>query len=180
MRIQKEHTSAIIIDIQERLFPHIHDNQFLENNVNILIKGLNILKVPIIVTEQYRKGLGNTVKSVAENVESFQPIEKVSFSCCGESRFLKELMLRNSKYVIIAGIEAHVCIMQTVIDLLENGYHPVVIEDCISSRKVNDKRIAMDRMRNEGAIITTYESILLELCREAANDTFRAVSQLIK
>lgn len=180
MRILKEHTSAIVIDIQERLFPHIYDHKALEKNVNILIQGLNLLKIPVIVTEQYRKGLGPTIESVSGNLIDFHPIEKMSFSCCDESKFLKDLMLKNSKHVIIAGIETHVCVLQTVIDLVDNGFHPVVVEDCVSSRKANDKHMAIERMRSEGAIISTYESILLEICRIAGNDTFRAISQLIK
>ena len=180
MRILKEHTSAIVIDIQERLFPHIYDHKALEKNVNILIQGLNLLKIPVIVTEQYRKGLGPTIESVSGNLIDFHPIEKMSFSCCDESKFLKDLMLKNSKHVIIAGIETHVCVLQTVIDLVDNGFHPVVVEDCVSSRKANDKHMAIERMRSEGAIISTYESILLEICRIAGNDTFKAISQLIK
>lgn len=180
MRIHKEHTSAIVIDIQERLFPHIHENKVLEKNVNLLIQGLNLLKIPVIVTEQYRKGLGPTIESVSGSLIDFHPIEKLSFSCCDESKFLKDLMLKNSKHVIIAGIEAHVCVLQTVIDLVDNGFHPVVVEDCVSSRKANDKHMAIERMRSEGAVITTYESILLEICRVAGNDTFKAISQLIK
>jgi hypothetical protein len=162
------------------LFPHIFRNEELERNVEILIQGLNLLKVPLLVTEQYRKGLGSTIPSVMENLTNFEPIEKISFSCCDESRFLKELNLMNKKYIVLAGIEAHVCVLQTVIDLVESGYHPVLVEDCVSSRKEKDKMVAIDRMRSEGAIITTYESILLELCRVAGTETFKKISNLIK
>jgi len=180
MRISKDNTVGIIVDIQERLFPHMYKNEDLERNVEILIKGLELLEVPLFVTEQYSKGLGCTIPSVIETLNTYEPIEKISFSCCDESRFLGELNLLNKKYIILAGIEAHVCVLQTVIDLVENGYHPVLVEDCVSSRKENDKKIAIDRMRHEGAIITTYESILLELCRVAGTDTFKKISGLIK
>ena len=180
MRISVDNTAGIIIDIQERLFPHIFRREELERNVGILIQGLNLLKVPLLVTEQYRKGLGSTIPSVMENLTNFEPIEKISFSCCDESRFLRELNLMNKKYIVLAGIEAHVCVLQTVIDLVESGYHPVLVEDCVSSRKENDKMVAIDRMRGEGAIITTYESILLELCRIAGTETFKKISNLIK
>jgi nicotinamidase-related amidase len=180
MRISVDNTAGIIIDIQERLFPHIFRHEELERNVEILIQGLNLLKVPLLVTEQYRKGLGSTIPSVMENLTNFEPIEKISFSCCDESRFLKELNLMNKKYIVLAGIEAHVCVLQTVIDLVESGYHPVLVEDCVSSRKEKDKMVAIDRMRSEGAIITSYESILLELCRVAGTETFKKISNLIK
>lgn len=180
MRISVDNTAGIIIDIQERLFPHIFRLEELERNVGILIQGLNLLKVPLLVTEQYSKGLGSTIPSVINNLTDFEPIEKISFSCCDESRFLRELNLMNKKYIVVAGIEAHVCVLQTVIDLVESGYHPVLVEDCVSSRKEKDKMIAIDRMRSEGAIITTYESILLELCRVAGTETFKKISNLIK
>ena len=180
MRISKDNTACIIIDIQDRLFPHMYKKEELERNVRILIKGLELLEIPLLVTEQYRKGLGSTIPGIIDILSTFEPIEKISFSCCDESRFLKALNLLNKKYIILAGIEAHVCVLQTVIDLIENGYHPVLVEDCVSSRKENDKRIALDRIRNEGATITTYESILLELCRVAGSETFKKISGLIK
>jgi nicotinamidase-related amidase len=180
MRISVDNSAGIIIDVQERLFPHIFRNEALKENVAILIQGLNLLKVPLLLTEQYKKGLGDTISGIKEYLGPIKPVEKISFSCCDESRFLRELNLLNKKFVIIAGIEAHVCVLQTVIDLVESGHQPVVVEDCVSSRKENDKKIAVDRMKQEGAIITTYESILLELCRFAGTDVFKKISGLIK
>ena len=180
MRIARHESVGLIIDIQERLFPHIHQHDLLEKNVRILIRGLNLLQVPILVTQQYTRGLGQTISSVAELFNGDHVIEKNTFSCCDESNFLSELNRYNKKYVIIGGIETHVCVLQTVPDLLDNGFVPVVVEDCVSSRKENDKRVAIERIRQEGGIVTTYESILLELCRVAGNETFKAISGLIK
>lgn len=180
MRITKDNTSAVIIDIQERLFPHMHMKEELERNVGILLEGLSLLKVPLLVTEQYSKGLGKTIPAISERLDNYEPIEKISFSCCDESRFLKEMNMLNKEFVILAGIEAHVCILQTVLDLIHSGYHPVLVEDCVSSRKENDKKIAIERIRSEGAIITSYESILLELCRISGTETFKRISGLIK
>jgi len=180
MRISKDQTAAVIIDIQERLFPHMYNPVDLERNVGILIKGFELLNIPVLVTEQYPKGLGSTIPGVINILEHFRPIEKISFSCCDESRFLNSLNMLNKKYVVLAGIESHVCVLQTVMDLIENGFHPVLVEDCVSSRKENDKKIAVERMRREGAIITTYESLLLELCRVAGTETFKKISSLIK
>jgi nicotinamidase-related amidase len=180
MRITKENTSTVIIDIQERLFPHMYNREELEHNVQILMKGLKLLNIPILITEQYSKGLGKTIPTISENKGNIEPIEKISFSCCDESRFLKELNMLNKKFVILAGIETHVCVLQTVLDLIDSGFNPVLVEDCVSSRKKNDKKIAVERIRSEGGIITTYESILLELCRVAGTETFKQISGLIK
>ncbi len=180
MRVSRHESLGVIIDIQERLFPHIYQREVLENNVGILIQGLQLLQIPILVTQQYTRGLGETIPSVVDMINPFHMIEKIAFSCCDESNFLAELTRFNKKFVIIAGIETHVCILQTVPDLIDNGYVPVVVEDCVSSRKENDKRIAIERIRQEGGMITTYESILLELCRVAGSETFKAISKLIK
>ncbi|MCX6268392.1 MAG: hydrolase [Bacteroidetes bacterium] len=180
MRIHKEKALLLVIDFQERLFPAIHDHEKLSKNVPLLIEGLKVLGIPMIVTEQYVKGLGPTIPEIAATIQGVDRIEKASFSCCDEPQFMMELASSGKDFVIIAGIESHVCVLQTVIDLQENGFHPVVVEDCISSRNPNDKLIAMDRMRREGVIITTYEAILFELLRYSGGETFKAISKLVK
>lgn len=180
MRILAEDTVGLVIDIQERLLPHIFKYEELLHKTSILIEGLKVLNIPILVTEQYRKGLGETVPVIAEKIDSFQPMEKMSFSCCDDIIFIDRLKNSGKKNVIICGIEAHVCLLQTTIDLLEKGYQPVVVEDCTSSRKMLDKFIAIERMRQEGAIITTYESILFELTQVSGTDQFKAISKLVK
>jgi len=180
MRILKERCAALIIDVQERIFPVIHENEKLSNNIAILIQGLKILGVPIFVTEQYVKGLGPTIEPVAMHLSHQIRMEKLSFSCCDEPRLMEGLAVSGKENVIVAGIESHVCVLQTIIDLKRNGYHPVVVEDCISSRRLNDKTIAIERMRQEGAIVTTYESILFELLRYSGSEQFRAISKLVK
>ena len=180
MRIHKEKALLLVIDFQERLFPAIHEHEKLSKNVPLLIEGLKVLGIPMIVTEQYVKGLGPTIPEIAATIQGVDRIEKASFSCCDEPQFMMELASSGKDFVIIAGIESHVCVLQTVIDLQENGFHPVVVEDCISSRNPNDKLIAMDRMRKEGVIITTYEAILFELLRYSGGETFKAISRLVK
>ncbi len=180
MRILKENTGAIIVDVQERLVPHIHENRELINNLEILIKGLKTLDIPIVVAEQYTKGLGPTVEGIHKSLGEYKSIEKTSFSCCDNGLIKDELSLLNKKWIIVAGIEAHVCVLQTVIDLIDIGYAPILIEDCVSSRKENDKKIAVERMKSEGAIIATYESILFELCRRSGTGEFKMISQLVK
>lgn len=180
MRIKREKTIAILVDMQERLFPHIHEHDVLEQNAIKLIRGLQTLELPIWVTEQYTKGLGATIPSVQAALANYQPVEKITFSCCGAPGLMASLRESNVRNVILMGIEAHACVLQTAVDLLENGYAPVVIEDCISSRKINDKKVAVARMQQEGVVISTYESILLELCVEAGTETFKTISKIIK
>ncbi len=180
MRINREACSGLVIDIQERLFPHMDQREELLRRCLILIEGLKVLGVPITITEQYPKGLGPTLDRVNQVLENCYPIEKISFSCCDEPVYREALKQSGRDKVIICGIEAHVCVLQTVIDLVESGYHPVVVSDCISSRNPEDKRWAIERMRTGGAIVTTCESILFELTRVAGSDEFKAISRLVK
>jgi len=180
MRILRDKTAGLIIDIQERLFPHIYGNEILALNSGILIKGLQELRIPIVVTEQYTKGLGPTIVPLQQLFPDVQPLEKLAFSCCDDTSFMKHLDALNKKFIVIAGIESHVCVLQTCIDLLEKNYIPVIVEDCVSSRRINDKNMAISRMRKMGAIITTYESVLFELLRYSGTDEFKAISKLVK
>lgn len=180
MRIKREVSAALVIDIQEKLFPHMDQKEALLKKCSMLMKGLKVLGVPLVVTEQYPKGLGGTVADISEMVGSDPVIEKIAFSCCDEPAVLQTAAMQNRKTVIVCGIEAHVCVMQTVVDLVDAGYNAVVVVDCISSRNREDKRVAVERMRVEGAVITTCESILFELARVAGTDQFKAISRLVK
>ena len=180
MRISHAHVTALVVDIQERLFPHIHENVRLAERCAMLIKGLRILDVPIIVTQQYTKGLGPTIAPIAEALGDFDPYEKMSFSCCGNPDVEAMLLSRHGHQVIVMGIETHVCVLQTVIDIQEQGRTAVVVEDCVSSRSANDKRIAIERMRAAGAIITTAESLLFELMVGSDHESFKQISALVK
>jgi nicotinamidase-related amidase len=180
MRLDAHHCMALCVDIQERLFPHIHDHDALADRCSRLIRGLQVLNVPITVTEQYVKGLGPTIESVREALGEHEPLEKMTFSCCGVQAIEVAVLGSRRHQIIVFGIETHVCVLQTVLDLLEQGQTVVVVEDCVSSRSANDKRVAIDRMRQQGAIITTMESLLFELLRVAGTDTFKGISAIVK
>lgn len=180
MRLNREHTAAVFVDIQERLFPHMEGSGELLERTELLVKGLQLLKVPLFRTEQYPKGLGPTIPELASLLEGEEAIEKIAFSCCDEPEFMKRLKSRSPRFVIIAGIEAHVCILQTCLDLLAARFVPVLVSDCTSSRRVTDKLVALQRIRQEGAVVTTSESLLFELCRFAGTDEFRALSRLVR
>lgn len=180
MRVLKENSIGLVIDIQQRLFPHIYDNQLFLANTKKLIEGLKILEIPIVVTEQYRKGLGLTIPEISNLFVPFESLEKISFSCYDDNEINQVLLSNGRKFIIMCGIETHVCVLQTAIDLIANNYIPVVIADCVASRKIADKQIALERLRYEGAIVTSYESILFELCRYSATEQFKAISRLVK
>jgi nicotinamidase-related amidase len=180
MRILKEEAVAVVVDIQERLLPHIHEGDIILGNCLKLIEGLKILSVPILITQQYSKGLGPSVQPVVRMIPDFSHIEKNSFSCYDEPAFRFELEKLNRSNVILCGIEAHVCVLQTCLDLLADGKRPFVVKDCISSRNPHDMHIAIERMRQEGARITTFESLLFELARVAGNETFKSISRIVK
>ena len=180
MKIKKEDAVALVIDVQERLLPHMFEWKRLLQNTLKLIKGLQVLAAPILVTQQYTKGLGPTDNNVVNQISDFNFTEKIAFSCYGEPEFKNKLNVIGKKQVIICGIESHICVLQTCLDLLESGYLPVIVEDCISSRQQKDKVIAIERMRQSGAIITTMESILFELTQCAGTEAFKAISKIIK
>jgi len=179
MRIERAISAGLVIDIQEKLFPHMDKKELFLKKCTILIKGLKVLGIPVVVTEQYPKGLGATIPEISELLDR-EPIEKMAFSCCDEPAVLQSSPVKDRKTIILCGIEAHVCVLQTVVDLVGSGYNAVVVEDCISSRSSEDKRVAVERMRGEGAQVTTCESILFELARISGTDEFKAISRLVK
>ena len=180
MNVLLEETAAVIIDLQEKFKDVIYKFDKVIDNSKILIAGLNVLGVPIIVTEQYPKGLGVTVPEIQNVLEEYHPIEKTAFSACGSKEFCSTLKKAGRKNIVVIGTESHVCVMQTVIDLIEHGFQPVVVEDCVSSRKKSDRKTALKRMVQEGAVPASYESLLFELCRTAGTDKFKQISKLVK
>lgn len=180
MRIKKDEVIGLVIDVQGKLLPHMYEADKVEEGIVKLAKGLAYLDIPVVVSEQYRKGLGETVESVSSVVVDYNPLEKKSFSCLDERILNDAIFSKNKKYVIISGIETHICVMQTAIDMIEAGLIPIIVEDAVSSRKESDKNIAIERLRSEGAIITTIESILFELTRFSGSEVFKNISKLIK
>ena len=181
-RIQRENCQAMIIDVQEKLSPHIYRYNDILKKTLILIQGLQVLDIPILLNEQYPEGLGRTVPEIMAVLDTIKSktIEKVTFSACDNDESWNYLAQQNRISVLVFGVEAHVCVMQTVLDLLDNGMQPVVIADAIGSRSAYDRRQAIRRMRRAGAVITTTEAILFELCRSSKDPAFKAISQLVK
>ena len=180
MKIRNDEVAAIVVDIQEKLLPHIFEYKKVLKTCLKLIEGLQVLSVPVIVTQQYTKGLGATNQEIVKLIPDFDFTEKLAFSCYKEPKFKDKLDSIGKKKIIICGIESHICVFQTCIDLLDAGYLPVIIEDCVSSRNNNDKVVSIARMRQAGAIITTMESILFELTQCAGTDIFKAISKIVR
>lgn len=180
MRITKDNTIGLIIDLQEKLVPVMEDSDFLINANRILIQGLQELNVQTLLTQQYSKGLGETIEPIKEVLNNFNPIEKLDYSCYDVEEFIAKCKEFNAKNIIISGIEAHICVLQTAVDLKDAGFNPIVVMDAISSRSLDNVDIAADRFRTEGIIMTSVESILFELTRSASNPHFKIISKLIK
>ena len=175
----KEQTALLVIDVQERLMPVIFEQEKIFANVNKLLRGAEILGLETIITEQYPKGLGNTCKEV-EIGESKTLIEKVCFSCMQSEPVTEQLKLTNKKSLIVCGVESHICVLKTTLDALKQGYEVHVVADAVSSRTAENKQLALDRMRQAGAFITSTEMILFMLLDKAGTDEFKAISRLIK
>lgn len=180
MRINPEECLALCIDHQERLMPVIDEGEELIERSGILIDGLKILEVPMIITRQYPKGLGDTVEEIRSRTEGFAVYDKTDFSCYDDDDIREAIDDYNKDYVILMGAEAHVCVLQTLIDLQDDGYQSILVADCVSSRKEHDKKIAMRRAEYEGAIITSYEALLFELTRDSGHPNFKEISSLVK
>lgn len=173
----------IVIDVQERLMPVIHQRDEVVNNIEKLVRGCHVLDVPLLVTEQYVKGLGTTVEPLRralEETSGYRPVEKSCFSAYGCGEFLAEMRALRRKQVIVAGVEGHVCVYQTVLDLVGAGHEVTLAADAISSRTAENRDIALRRMTAEGARLGSVEMILFELLVTSGTDEFRAISRLVK
>jgi len=179
-RLTRTRAGLVVVDVQQRLLPAIFEKERVVQNVLRLIQGAAILKVPVLATEQYPKGLGPTVPEVATAIPGFAPMEKLAFSACGAAGFVTALEERKVSEAILCGIEAHVCVSQTCLDLLEQGASVFVAADAVSSRTPENYRSGLDRMRAAGAVIISTEAALFELLGRAGTEEFKQVLALVK
>ncbi len=169
-----------VIDMQEAFRQIIPDFNQVAENVSLLVQAAKILNVPIIVTEQYPKGLGRTVQEIAEHLpEDSEPIEKLSFSACGVQEFDLWLRELHAEQVILCGIEAHICVSQTAHDLLHQGYQVHLLSDAVSTRLPRNREVAINKMAKAGAVISSVEMALFELC-PAGTPEFKQMQALVK
>ena len=178
--IQKENCALLIIDIQEKILPIIYDSERIIANTLKLINGFKIMNIPVFITEQYPQGLGRTDSRILSVLPDVKPIEKMTFSCYGSKELVDKLKVNNIARVAVCGIESHVCVIQTALDLTANEFQVFVAADAVSSRKLFDFEMSLRRMGANGVEISLTESILFEMMNECGTDEFRAVSKLVK
>ena len=175
-----DNSVLLVIDVQEKLFRAIYQKEQLLDNLQRLIKGIKVLEIPILLTEQYPQGLGATIPEIAQLLPDCRPLPKVCFSCCGDAAFLQSFKKLNRKQVLIAGIESHVCVYQTAADLIAAGYEVYVVSDGISSRTEQNRDVGLKMMTQLGAKVTSVEAVLFELLKIAKGDKFKAISQIVR
>ncbi|MFW5799681.1 MAG: hydrolase [Spirochaetota bacterium] len=179
--ISPENSILIVIDVQEKLLPTILDHKITAENISKLIRGCKVHNVPIIYTEQYKKGLGETVEVVSKELSGIEPIEKMEFSCFQNDEFKDKLKeYKDVKNLIICGIEAHVCVLQTSLDAIEDGYNVHIVKDAISSRKAYDYNTGIEKMKMCGVFPTTVEIALFELTNTSKSPEFKEISKIVK
>ncbi len=178
--LDSKQATLLIVDVQESYRRVLPDIANLTRNISILVEGAKILKLPVIVTEQYPQGLGSTVAEIAACLGEHLYFEKKTFSCCGADDFLPSLQQSERKQVIVCGIEAHVCVNQTVHDLLNAGYAVHIVVDALSSRNPKNREIGIEKMISSGALATTVEMSLFEMLVTAGTESFKAVQRLVK
>jgi len=175
-----DNTVLVVIDVQDRMFRVIHDGEKLLRNLLKLIRGVKVWDIPVILTEQYPAGLGPTLPEITRLLPDVKPIEKVCFSCCDAPDFNKSLEALKRRQVLLTGIEAHVCIYQTAVDLLERGFQVQAVTDCVSAREPENKTVSLFRMGSAGISPTTTEMALFELLKVASGDKFKQISNIVK
>jgi len=177
---RRQKSCLLVVDVQDRVLRALYDPARVAGNCRRLVEGARILGVPILVTTQNAPRLGPTTPELAEALGEFEAFDKMAFSCCDAEGFMDRLDLLEKDTVIVCGMEAHVCVLQTVLDLVENGYRVHVVADAVSSRTPENRQAALEKMRQAGALLTTTEILLFELLRTADAPEFKAVQALIK
>ena len=172
-------TTVICIDVQEKLVNMLSNGTKVALNATKLLKAVSILDVDTIVTEQYPKGLGSTIADI-KSIKNFTTIEKTTFSALQTQEFYDVFKKLNNKNIIIFGIESHICVLQSVTELIERGYNVFVVEDCSSSRDENNHKIALELMKQFGAKIITLEIALFNFLKSSKHPNFKEIQQLIK
>ena len=178
--LNRKNTALVLIDIQEKLFQVMHEKEALRTNLQKLVQGAKALDIPIIWAEQNPKGLGPTIPVLRDLLPDLHPIEKRSFSCCGQAEFVKQLKKIHCEQILVAGIEAHVCVFQTVMDLCGLGYEVQVVQDGVSSRTPENMQIGLERIQEAGVVLTSVEMALFELLKAAEGDEFKQILKIVK
>jgi nicotinamidase-related amidase len=180
MKLDRDRAVLVVVDVQEAFRPAVLHFEEVAENVAVLVQGAHALRMPVIVTEQYPKGLGRTVPEVAQHLEGVTPIEKVCFSAAGSDEFNSALAGSGRDQILLCGIESHVCVNQTAEDLLAAGREVHVVGDAVTSRTAANRDLGLHKMEQSGATLTSVETALFELLREAGTPEFKEIQRLVK
>ncbi|NLH43994.1 MAG: hydrolase [Planctomycetes bacterium] len=178
--LEIQNACLVVVDVQGKLAQLMVDKESLFKNIRILIQAAKILDIPILWCQQVPESLGPTVPEIAELLAGEEPIDKACFSCCGEERFTAELNALGKEQVLLCGIEAHICVYQTAMDLMEGGLDVTVVADAVSSRTEQNRETALDRLSAEGTNVSSTEMVLFELIKTAKHPQFRDIARLVK
>ncbi len=178
--ITTEDTALVLVDVQGKLAQAMHNKEELFENLKKIVKGAQVLGVPILWAEQNPDGLGPTIPEIAELLPNQKPVSKLSFSCCGNEHFMKNLKAVNRKNMLVVGIEAHVCVYQTAADLISRQYDVQIVADAVASRTPENKAIGLEKCKYAGASLTSTETVLFELLKEAGGERFKEIIHLVK
>ena len=176
MKLERDRAALVVVDVQEAFRPAVGEFESVAHNAGVLVQGARTLGLPVVVSEQYPKGLGRTVPEVGEHLEGTDPLEKVVFSACRAEGF----DLDGRDQALVCGIEAHVCVEQTVQDLLDQDVEVHVAADAVTSRTALNRRLGLEKMERSGAWVTSTEMALFELVGRAGTDEFKQIQALVK
>ncbi|HPC35301.1 MAG TPA: hydrolase [Candidatus Marinimicrobia bacterium] len=180
MKLKNERSVLVIIDVQTKLLSVMYNYPLLLENLKKLVRGSQILDIPIIYTEQYPTGLGPTHPEIASLLSNTPPIIKMAFSCCSEDNFMNEIHKINRDQIIICGIESHICVYQTCRDLIDKKFEVHLVTDCIASRKPENTQLTINKLLAYGVHPTSVEMALFEMLKDASNDAFKQIAKIIK
>lgn len=178
--ITKDNSILVVVDIQDKLAVVMNKKDQVTLNTLHLIEIAKLLYIPIVVTEQYPKGLGTTLYDIKEALPLYQPLEKVTFDCCKGEGFLRKIASLKRSHIILVGMETHVCVLQTCLGLLKESYSVHLVSDAVCSRKKDDYLMGRELMRDAGAVITCTETLLFQLLEQAGTSEFKHISKRIK
>lgn len=176
----KNDAVLLIVDIQERLASVMGERQMVVDNCLHLIELAKLLKIPIVLTEQYPKGIGPTVPEIRNALPLYGPLEKLTFNCCEGPGFLDTLNSLGRKKIILTGMETHICVLQTCIGLLKEGFNVHIVMDAVCSRAKENWKTGIEFMRDAGAVITCTETVLFQLLKVAGTEEFKVISKRIR
>ena len=179
-RLSREKAALVIVDVQEKLVPQMKFLEQMEQNIKILIASARRLGIPILMTEQYPKGLGGTIAGIAGELPDVEPVAKVTFSCWGDEAFRSRLEGSGRKQVILTGIETHVCVVETTLDLLAAGYSVYLPTDALCSRRKQNWQTGLRLARSAGAVLTCTETVFFQLLGRSDTPEFKELINLLK